>query len=268
MTDSLPYNIPPIQFFDEIDSTNALALQNSSAPHGSCWVADSQTAGRGRRQSGGQRKAWHSPRNTNIYMSVLLRPTIELSQASGLTLAAGAGICDALIEQTGLDIWLKWPNDLYIGSRKLAGILTEASTTGMRLDAIVVGVGINVNLTADAIPEELRSIMTTIAIEAGRQHDRLSLLVPIRNAILKTCDAYCEAGFVAILPALRRLDRSDGRTVELLQHSTDPGHAVLGHTSRGSTYGTARGIGPEGQLYVELDNGQRLEVITGEVRFV
>ncbi len=259
MTHLLPYNIPPIQFFDEIDSTNAFALQNSSAPHGSCWVADSQTAGRGRRQSGGQRRAWHSPKNTNIYMSVLLRPTIDLSQASGLTLAAGAGICDALIAKTGLDIWLKWPNDLYIGSRKLAGILTEASTTGMRLDAVVVGVGINVNLTADAVPEELRPIMTTLAIESGKPHDRLSLLVPIRNAILKSCDTYCDAGFAAILPALHRLDRSDGRTVELLQQSIDPSH---------TTRGTARGIGPAGQLYVELDSGQHIEVTTGEVRFV
>lgn len=267
MTHSLPYNIPPIQFFDEIGSTNALALQNatpnSHTPHGSCWVADSQTAGRGRRQSGGQRKAWHSPKNTNIYLSVLLRPTIELSQAAGLTLAAGTGICDALIQQTGLDIWLKWPNDLYIGSRKLAGILTEASTTGTRLDAIVVGVGINVNLTADAIPDELRAIMTTIAIESGQQHDRLSLLVPIRNAILASCDAYCDAGFAAILPALHRLDRSDGRAVELLQQSTASEQAT-----RGPIRGTARGIGPEGQLYVELDNGQRIEVTTGEVRFV
>lgn len=259
MPNSLAYTIPPIQFYDEIDSTNALALKNSRAPHGSCWVADSQTAGRGRRQANGQRKPWHSPKNTNIYMSVLLRPSIELSQASGLTLAAGAGICDALIAQTKLDIWLKWPNDLYIGTRKLAGILTEASTTQTKLDAIVIGVGINVNLTADQIPDELHTIMTTLAIESGHHHDRLALLTPIRNAILKSCDAYCHSGFAAILPALHRLDRSHGRTVELLQTNT---------ACDQPTRGTARGIGPEGQLLVELDNGQHIEVTTGEVRFL
>lgn len=257
----------PIYFYDEIDSTNALALQaatqQASAPHGSCWVADSQTAGRGRRHAGGQRKPWHSPPGLNIYMSVLLRPTLELARASGLTLAAGVGICDVLRQKTNLDIWLKWPNDLYIGSRKLAGILTEASTNGTKLEAVVVGVGINVNLEADQIPPELRPILTTLALESGQHYDRLALLSPLRNAIVQSCDLYCQGGFPAILPDLHRLDRSPGRTVELLQ---PPAHIAT--TSRQITHGTARGIGPEGQLLVELEDGQHIEVMTGEVRFL
>ncbi|MBA2664388.1 MAG: biotin--[acetyl-CoA-carboxylase] ligase [Bradymonadaceae bacterium] len=249
--------LPAIALYDSVESTNDLALAavGGDAGHGACWVADRQLAGRGRRELGGQRRAWHSPGGQNIYMSVLLRPSIDVSRAAGLTLASGVGVCQVLREMTGVDIWLKWPNDLFVGNRKLGGLLTEAATSGAQLSAVVVGLGINVNLGAEDVPDELRAIMTTLAIEAKERFDRLAMLAALRAAIVERCDAFCEAGYPAIAQALGEFDRSDGRAVSLVQEGK-------------TLAGTARGIGADGQLLVELEGGALIEVSAGEVRFL
>ena len=237
-------------------STNDLALEaarETSGRHGACWVADQQTEGRGRREVGGRRRRWFSPADSNIYMSVLLRPEIEPGEASSMTLAAGLGIADALVEQTGADIWLKWPNDLYVDGRKLGGILTEAHTEHGELAGVVVGLGINVNVSADQVPDELTDIMTSLHIETGRLWDRMSLAFEVRDQLVERCDAFAEQGMSAIIDDLRDYDRSEGRSVEI---------------QRGGDWveGVSRGIGEEGQLVVEVD-GEKLDVKAGEVRF-
>lgn len=246
----------PIFLYSSTPSTNDLALESAltDAPHGACWVADEQTAGRGRRETGGQRRTWHSPGGANLYMSILLRPALDPTRAAALTLAAGLGICETLRGHTGVDVWLKWPNDLFVASRKLGGILTEATTVPDGTLAVVIGVGINVNLTRDQIPEELRQVMTTLHLQTGTVHDRLALIPPIRDAVLARCDELALEGLDALLPALREHDRSAGRRISMQQNGR-------------TRYGTARGIGPHGQLVVELDSGDILDVMAGEVRF-
>lgn len=242
-----------IHLLESTPSTNQLALDTPDASHGETWIADEQTAGRGRREVGGERRHWHSPRGQNIYMSVMLRPHAAASAISGVTLAVGAHVCTAIWEQTGIeDIWLKWPNDIWVGSRKLAGILTEARTGASGVEAVVVGIGINVNLGPDDVPPELEEVMTSVRIEQGPV-DRLNLAFAVRRAVLSGAAEYFGGGWNAVRDDVTRWDRSDGRPVELERD---------GEWRRG----TARGIEPDGGLAVEVD-GERLVVTSGEVRF-
>lgn len=245
-----------IQLFESVPSTNELALRGASegAAHGATWIADEQTAGRGRREVGGNRRAWFSPPGANIYMSVLLRPHVAASEVSGVTLATGAHVCTALYEKTELDdLWLKWPNDIWVGSRKLAGILTEAVTGPDGVEAVVVGIGINVNIGADEVPEGLEDILTSVRIESEHPADRLRIAFAVRHAILAGAAEYFGGGWSAVRDDIERWDGSDGRVVEV---EVDGEWAV----------GTAKGIAFDGSLVVEIE-GDEQKVTSGEVRF-
>lgn len=238
-----------ITCLDEVTSTNDLALASAkTGSHGDCWIAESQTSGRGRRETTGARRVWYSPPARNIYMSLLLKPNIAASQAAGLTLAVGVAVCETL-KTVGVDVWLKWPNDIFVGTSKLGGILTEAVTTGPTVDAVVVGLGLNVNIRAAEVPEDLQEVMTSLQIETGQVVDRLTLVHPLHGAMLHWSQAYATQGWPGISGAVQRWDRSSGRQVELSD----------------GRVGVARGIDPVGQLRVEVD-GTVLEMTTGEVR--
>lgn len=237
-------------------STNDVALLAAAqqAAHGTCWMAEEQTAGRGRREQGGQRRSWFSPPGVNIAMSLLLRPGLPPARASGLTLAAALGICEVLRERTGLEVGIKWPNDLYLHGRKLGGILTEGVTQGSHLSAVVVGVGINVNLAKADVPEELATIMTSLHIATGQTWDRLSLALAMRKAMLTWSERFASGGYEAVMPALRAFDTTVGRRVSLIH----TGQRVLGE---------ATGLGPEGELLVQLASGEQVRLGAGEVVF-
>jgi len=249
-------NAAPIHLFDEVDSTNDLALSaaDRQALHGTCWAADHQTKGRGRREVGGGRRAWFSPRRANLYMSVLLRPALDANRASGLTLATAAGVCGLLREECEVDLWVKWPNDLWVGNKKLGGILSEAVSGPGGLEAVVVGLGINVNLTAEQVPEELRQIMTSLQIETGREFDRMWLLQAIRRRVIEYSARYERGGYASILEELRAFDRTRGRVVSVLREGA-------------WVEAISRGISDDGGLRVEVA-GELQNMLAGEVRFV
>jgi len=244
-----------IYLYEETSSTNDLALEAAgTADHGACWVADRQTRGRGRREVGGQRRDWFSPAGSNLYLSVLLYPEVAVSQATALTLAAAVGVAEAVEQTAETDLWLKWPNDLFVGSRKVGGILTETSFEDGRLEAVVVGVGLNVNLTEREIPAELESVMTSLLIETGRRTDRLSLLYQMRGRLTDRCEAFVETGIEAVLDEMRAYDGTEGRDVEIARD----GDWVVGQS---------RGIGDAGQLRVEIGGEGIVDVRAGEVKF-
>ncbi len=244
-----------IRLLESAGSTNELALNAAAkgAEAGSTWIADRQTAGRGRREVGGDRRQWYSPAGTNLYMSVLLRPPADARDVSGVTLAVGAGACAAIADVTGVTPWLKWPNDLWVGDRKLAGILTEGSTSNGRVEAVVVGIGVNVNMAADDFAPELGDIATSVLAESGEVCDRMTLALAVRTAILEAAESYFGGGWNAVAQDVSRWDGSDGRAVTF---------EVEGARVRG----TARGIGAGGALRVEVD-GEVREVNSGEVNF-
>ena len=239
-----------ITLFREVESTNALALAalKEGAPEGTVFVADRQSAGRGRRQPGGERRPWFSPPGKNLYFSVVARPAVAVDQSAGLTLAVGVELADMLRRSTKLEIEVKWPNDLYVGERKLGGILTEGVTKARGLDGVAVGVGLNINAEVDEFPEELRQRATSLVDETGGVYDRLALAVEAPEVVLDACERYADEGLAAFSQRLKRWDWLRDRPV-----------LVEGAEGR------ARGIGSRGGLKVEFDDGRIEEVISGEV---
>ena len=243
-----------IQLFGTVGSTNDLAMKGAAdgAKHGDCWVAEHQTSGRGRREIGGERRDWFSPPGVSLYMSILLRPTLAPADAAGLTLAAGVGVCEALADVP--DLWLKWPNDIFIGSRKVGGVLTEASTQGQNLEAVVIGLGLNVNIPQSDVPLELQEIMTSLAIKTGGDWDRLRLVHRLYDSLMTWTDLYGSGGFQAIDEGVKRWDKSAGRKVEVIRNQE--------HRT-----GFAVGI-EEGALKVRYEDGTEEPVFAGEVKLL
>jgi BirA family biotin operon repressor/biotin-[acetyl-CoA-carboxylase] ligase len=242
-------------FFSTIDSTNdvAAALTATGDPEGAVVIADTQTAGRGRRGH-----TWFSPPGSGLYVSIVLAPArarVAPDRAVALlTLTAGLALAEAVERIAGIAPEIKWPNDLLIAERKLAGILAEglASTGSSGLPFVVLGYGINVSATA--YPPDLRDRATSLESELGRPIDRAALCAETIAAIAERYDDLLDAQFDAILDAWRRrAPRSRGATV-----SWD--------TSAGEQTGVTDGIDDSGALLVRA--GTRVErIVSGEVRW-
>lgn len=159
--------------FKQTDSTNrqARVLADKGAPEGTLIVAETQSQGRGRKG-----RTWCSPEGTGLYLSLILRPAISPVQAPCMTLMTAVALGDALTGLLPLAIHIKWPNDILIKGRKLAGILTEIRTEMDRVDYIIVGVGLNVNTPLEVFPAEIEKIATSIRKETGASFPRVQLL--------------------------------------------------------------------------------------------
>lgn len=146
-----------------MNSTNALVLERARQcePEGLVIRAHSQTKGRGRLG-----RSWHSPPESGLYFSILLRPLVEVEQTALMSLIAGVAAAEGLAHLTGAQVGLKWPNDLRIGEKKIGGILCEFEKTGGPPPAVVVGVGINLKTPPGGFPEEFRDRATSLE-EAG-----------------------------------------------------------------------------------------------------
>ena len=174
-----------IIYFRETDSTNVRAkyLAGDDAPEGTVVVAEKQTQGRGRKG-----RFWFSPPGEGIYTSIILRPPISPNEAPKLTLMASVAVAEALLSLTSLKINIKWPNDILINGRKVAGILTEISTDMDRIDYVVIGVGVNVNTPRQGLHPDIRQTATSILMETGKPFPRIALL----RAYLEWLEIYYE----------------------------------------------------------------------------
>ena len=234
-------------------STNDVAAQLAElgAGEGTTVVAETQTAGRGRHG-----RTWFSPPGAGLYVSVVLRPAGELANenpAALLTLASGVAVAEALRAVTGLPAEIKWPNDVLVGRRKLAGILAEASALGGVLQHVVLGIGVNLQ-TANG-PPELASRMTSLEAETGRPPDAALVLAEILAAVAERYAVLRGGRFVAILTAWRALAPAL------------PAAPVEWDSPRGVVRGRAEGIDERGALLVKV--GDRVErVLAGEVRWM
>lgn len=246
----------PIHLFDRVESTNdlALAAARDGAKSGEAWLADLQTAGRGRREVGGERRSWHSPAGQSIYLSVVVRPSLQPNDVPNITIASGLEIAHALATATESDIWLKWPNDLMIGDRKVAGILSEGVVGKDGFEAAVVGIGINVHTERADVPAELADTMTSFAIATGKRFDRVTLALATRDAVVEASNKLEESGLSAFSDLLERYDRCAGRKVEV-------------DLADGKKIGIAEGIDADGSLVVSFD-GTTEKLRAGEARLV
>src|SRR5215212_9572407 len=190
---------PTILRFDSLPSTNTEAARQAArgAPEGLCVVAREQTAGRGRRE-----RSWVSPKDAGLYLSVVLRPTLEARLWPLITLAAALAVRDALLEACGLEADIKWPNDLLAGGRKLCGILAETAE-GARTRAVVLGVG--VNLRRGSFPPEISDTATSVEEQTDRAPDAERLLETLTRALARFYETlHADGGAEEILCDWRR----------------------------------------------------------------
>ena len=239
-----------IRHYYRAGSTNTLAMEAASAgaPGGSVFLAEQQTAGRGRGSN-----QWHSAESAGIYCSVILRPPLPPSDVLVLSLAAGLAVRSAVQEIDSRVIPdLKWPNDLLIAGKKFCGILTEMNAEATRVRHIVVGIGINVNHRK--FPDEIQQTATSLSTETGKQWSRVDLCA----ALLKSLDREYQsllANPEAHKDILRRFEE---------QSSMVRGKAVRVEDN-GGFEGTTEGLDPRGFLQVRTADGLRI-VYSGTVR--
>jgi BirA family biotin operon repressor/biotin-[acetyl-CoA-carboxylase] ligase len=174
---------------ESLPSTNDRALAWTDAPHGALVTADAQSHGRGRHG-----RSWHSPAGANLYASIVLRPTPQQARRPGLALAVGVGL-HAGLSRTVAGLGLRWPNDVVVAQRKLAGILCEARWQG---EAAHVVVGFGIDVLPQPWPPELAAIATTVAQHAERAVDRATVLVDVLEALEPCLDDFAAGGFAAV----------------------------------------------------------------------
>ena len=177
----------PIRLLERLDtvtSTNDVMAERmrAGAPHGAAVYADHQTAGRGRRG-----RSWFSPRGDNLYLSVGLRIDGVREQVGRLPLAAGVSVARTLEALAGLTPRLKWPNDVRVDGRKIAGVLCEGVAGPGGADTVIVGVGLNLATPRDAFPEPLRHLVTSVTAETGAQTDPSTWAARVRSEIVDAC---------------------------------------------------------------------------------
>jgi len=206
-----------IVYFQETDSTNlrAKSLADRGAPEGTVVIAESQTEGRGRRG-----RTWFSPAGEGIYVSVILRPALSPNEASRLTLLAAVAAAETLLHLTSLSVRIKWPNDIMVRGKKLAGILTQVSTEMDAVDYIVVGLGLNVNTPLKHFPADLRNSATSIQAEMNGPFPRIRLLRLYLERFEDRYEMFKQSGFQPILERWKELSDIIGKRirVDLLNH--------------------------------------------------
>ncbi len=243
-----------VRYFPSIHSTNVLAMREAEegAAEGTVYLADEQTAGRGR---GGH--AWHSAAGSGVYVSVLLRPRMAPADILWLSLGAGLAVREAVSQVTSLEADIRWPNDLLLGNangkKKFCGILTELNAEVTRVRHTVVGIGINV--LEESFPAELAGTATSLRIETGRSWPRQELLVALLQSLLQEARALDADTAGASLSILDRLGSAS---------SWIRGKHV--HVDEAEGYsGVTAGLDARGFLRVRTPDGLRT-VFSGGVR--
>jgi BirA family biotin operon repressor/biotin-[acetyl-CoA-carboxylase] ligase len=218
---------------ESCESTQALV--DTTLGEGAIVVADHQTAGRGRLG-----RSWEAPAGTAILCSVLLKPPSE-RHAPELSLVAGVAVADTLERATGLSVQIKWPNDVMLRRRKVAGCLAEG-----REGAVVLGIGVNVNQTSDELPENAGSLRTL----TGREWDREGLLASLLDDLELRYAEWRDGGLDAVYEGLAPRDFLRGRRVSV-----------------NGTSGVASKIDRDGRLEIDVGHGNVVTVESGEVAY-
>ncbi len=234
-------------YFPETDSTNnqARILASQGYPEGTVVVAEMQTAGRGRRG-----RSWHSP-GQGIYMSIILRPTLPLAEISRISVLTAVAISETLGE-FNLQPQIKWPNDVLINGRKIAGILSEAVTDMDGIEYIIVGIGLNINNHLQDFPADLRLAPTSILAE--------NKLPVSRSRILQRLLWHLEIHYQSLLAGrfVPTLDKAKALSIVL-------GQEVCIAAVNGAIVGTAIDIDDNGYLLLRDQQGKIHKVLSGEI---
>ena len=202
-----------LHIYEQLDSTNttALALAEQGLPEGTVVIALSQTKGRGRKG-----RAWVSPPDQNLYLSIILRPQEPANRFGLWTLAAALAVARSIHQFTALPARLKWPNDVMINKRKVAGLLLESAIHGERFKYVVMGIGVNVNLRPERLPDGIRNSATSMFEELGREIDRVEFLQSLLKNLEDQYNAFQTGQRQKILETYYSLSETIGETVAIL----------------------------------------------------
>ncbi len=236
-------------YYPSIDSTNQQArmLASQGYSEGTVVVADMQTDGRGRRG-----RSWYSPAGQGIYISLILRPRISLKEISRISLIPAVALAETLQEELGLDARIKWPNDILINHKKIAGVLSEAVTDMDGVEFVVIGMGLNINNSTSDFPDDFRTVPTSILAETKQPVSRVKILQSLLAKLEHHYNLLQNGDFSITLTAGKRLSMVIGQQVNL-------------ETSRGWVTGQAVDIDENGYLLVHDGAGGVHTVISGEI---
>jgi len=238
-----------IYYFPEIDSTNnhARGLAEQGAPEGEVVVADAQTHGRGRLG-----RHWVSPPDSNLYLSMILRPQLPPVHAPQVTLMAAVALAETIESFIAFAPVIKWPNDLLVHGKKLAGVLTELSCKADCVDFVILGIGVNLNFPLDQMPPYIREHATSILAVTQKKVSREAFLRRLIQDLDRCYGELVELGFEALAPRWEYYFGFRGRRVQV---------QLLDHV----LLGRAKGLDRDGALIVEDDGGSDQRVLAGDV---
>lgn len=247
------------RFFESIPSTQDEAKEwvQKGAPHGAMVIADGQTKGRGRLG-----RVWFSPPGVNLYLTLALQLPKKHPPIGTLSLLVGVAIAEMLRQCFGVPAFVKWVNDIVVDGKKVSGILIEGMAKGFEEkpadeksigDWALIGIGINVNLTEDELPEELRETATSLRIVTGKAVDRAKVLAATLNSLEEWWERWAAGDWAALWQAWERLDWLRGKTVQ----ARLPNGTML--------HGIAEGVMDDGSLRLRLPNGSVQLLVAGEV---
>jgi len=237
------------EHFASVDTTMRLAHERAEvgAAEGHLISADEQTSGRGRLG-----REWVSRPGDGLYFSLLLRPPVSPARALTLTLACGLGVARGVGRTCGVKCDLRWPNDVMIGEKKLAGILVESAAEEAKLKHVVVGVGLNIN--QEEMPPDLTEIGTSLRIETGCEWARDLVLQSVLEELDRYYRLFLERGAPAVIEAFARAS------------SYAKGKAVRIEGAGPEIEGTTAGLNAEGMLLLRTADGEISPVVAGSVR--
>jgi len=236
--------------FAETDSTNVQArrLAEAGGTEGMVVIADQQSAGRGRLG-----RQWESPSGINLYCSIVLRPQIPLQQAPQLTFLSAVAVVETLQEVYQLPTEVKWPNDVMVNGAKISGLLNEMSAETEQIHFVILGVGVNLNMTESQFPDSLNYPATSVLLETGQPVDRLDFTCHFLQRLdLYYTEFLCE-GFS---PIRRRWESYCG----LINAQVEVDQGI------NRCCGTVVGLDLDGALRLQLDSGKIERILAGDVR--
>jgi BirA family transcriptional regulator, biotin operon repressor / biotin---[acetyl-CoA-carboxylase] ligase len=238
-----------IRVFQETTSTNDVIekLAHDGVKEGVVVFAESQTRGRGRLG-----RKWISPPKGGLWFSVLLRPDLRPQETTRLTIASATALRRAIESLTGLKPKIKWPNDILVHGRKVAGILTELSAELDHVKYVVLGIGVDVNMNQADLPSELRKAATSLKAELGRPVSRPELAVAILRELDRDYARVAAGEFAALAD-------------EWEQHGTTIGHDVVIRMGERQLRGHAEALGEDGELLLRTEHGRLERVVGGDV---
>lgn len=238
-----------IDYSPSLQSTQITAhqLAQEGKPDGTVVLTEEQTAGRGR-----MARKWDSAYGKGIWMSLILRPDVPPQKAPQFTLVTAVAIVRAIEEVTNLKPDIKWPNDVLLNNKKCTGILTELQSDADGIQALIIGIGLNVNQSASDFTDEIKDIATSLKMESGEDINRAQLVRSILYHVEQYTDIYIEEGF----GMLKMLWES---------YSTTIGKTVSARQASGTLEGIAEGITDEGVLQLRTADGKLHGIYSADI---